>query len=664
MGTKLTRAAEWSGSLGGPVVKNRVWFFGNYQRLDEDQQMINVPTLITADQDAYFVKGTGQVSQKNRVEAFYQYRLRNDEPFQPSVSEQDPKVWRLHRQNNHTMNAKWTSTLTETTFVEARGSIANQRRFTSFPSAADTDFGYTDSSTGLRSGGWYRELARPGHRNSRQVKADLSHYAANWRGGSHEVKTGFSYEWLVNREVREWLAGARVHQLFNGQPDRISFSNAPVNQNGAVNQWSLYLQDQWLPTRRLTINGGVRFESIEGWYPAGASGGVNFPRLEFPTAHDVVNFKNIAPRLGFVYDLRGDRKTVVRGSFGRYYNQIYTSEFDAAVPFAFGSQVYAWTDRNGDLIYQTGEEGALISDSTVPAIGRIDPDVKQSYVQSWTIGVGHELTSYFVVSATLLWKKEYDMAETIAAELPFDEAYNQATLVNAVTGDPITVYPLKVAYRGLPRVRYYTNPGADTCSFCPDLERNYRGLELSFQKRMKDRWQLSGSYVYSRSDGNKGQGHNESQGAVFSNPNNLVNAFGRLNLDRPHQVKLQGSYELPWELFFSVNYSGFSGDPWARQIRFLRTDSPLIIVETSITVNAEPIGSQRLDAQHHLSLRGEKKFRFNGDNTLGIIADVFNVPNLSTVTALQQVRIDHPDFAKPGAIMLPRTLRLGLRFEF
>jgi hypothetical protein len=661
-GNQITRSAEWSGSTGGPLVRNRVWYFGNYQRIDEDQTMINFPSLISADQDAVFGKGTGQVSARNRVEGFYQYRLRYDEPFIPNVNEQDPRVWRRHRQSNHTSNSKWTSTLSDSTFFEARGSIANQRRFTSFPNASDTDYGYRDTSTGQTFGGWYRELARPGHRNSRQVKADLTHYATNWGAGSHELKTGFSYDWLINTELREWLAGARIHLLFNGVPDRIQLSNAPVNQKGAVNQWAVYVQDQWIPTSRLTINAGVRIESIEGWYPAGSAGGVNFPKLDFPAQRDVVNFTNAAPRLGFVLDLFGNRRTVVRGTYGRFYNQVYTSEFDAAVPFAFGSKVYQWIDRNGDLVYQPGEEGVLISDSTVPAIGRIDPDLKQSYVDSFTIGIGHELTQEIVATVTFLRKQEHDLAEQVNAQLPFDDAYVPVTLTNPL-GGPVTIYPLRVAYRGLPTIRFYTNPGSSFCSFCPDLERKYRAVEFTVQKRMRNRWQLSGSYVFSRSEGNKGQGHSESQGNVFANPNSLVNTYGRLNLDRPHQFKLQGTYELPWQVLVSANYQAYSGAPWARQIRFLRADTPLMVVETQIIVNGEPVGAQRMDAVHNLSLRGEKRFQLGG-NRLGLIADVFNLPNLSTVTSLQQRRIDHPDFAKPGSIILPRTLRVGLRFEF
>jgi outer membrane receptor protein involved in Fe transport len=663
-GNKLTRASDWGASFGGPFKKDRLWYYVNYQKLNETRTMINFPPDIKADQDAVFGKITAQVSSRNRLDTFYQYRLRYDEPFQPDINTQDPKTWRRQRQSNNTFNGKWTSTLSDRTFLEARGSIANQRRFTGFPNATETDYGYIDQSTGLISGGWYRELARPGYRNTRTVKADLTHFAPHFLGGAHEVKFGASYDWLINEETREWLAGARVQLLLNGVPDRIQLSNAPVNQSSNVNQFAVYLQDQWSISPRFTLNLGARFETLEGWYPEGASGGVNFPKETFAETRNVVNFSNVAPRVGLVYDIQGNRKTVLRATFGKFYNQVYVGEFSAANPFGLGSRVYRWTDMNGDRIWQPGEEGQLISDSTGRLNGRIDPSVKPSYDLSYTAGIERELMPDLAVGATFIMKKEYDLAETVNGALPFDTAYVPVTLTNPLTSQPITVYALNPAFTGVPTLRLYTNPGSQSCSFCPDLVRKYHAVELTLRKRMRNKWQLFASYVYSKAEGNKGEGHNESQGNVFGSPNTLVNAFGRLNLERPHQFKMQGTYEAPWQVLLSASFTAQSGLPWARQIRFLRAASPLIVVESSITVNAEPIGSQRFDTETDLSMRAEKKFDLGGHRRLGVIADVFNLLNSSTVLGVQQTRVDHVDFGKPGEIPLPRTLRLGARFEF
>jgi outer membrane receptor protein involved in Fe transport len=663
VGTQLTKDNEASGTLGGPLLRDRLWYFGNYQRIDQDQTLIAFPPTIQATQDAAFLKVTNQLSPANKLEGFYQYRLRYDYPFQPELTLGDPSVYRKQRQSNNTINVKWTSVLTDRTFLEARGSIANQRRFTDFSNAGPNSYGYIDEVTNISTGGWFRDLAQPGNRNTRQVKVDLTHFASNWGYGSHDLKMGGSYDWLIDQEVRNWRAGAMVMLMLNGVPDRVRLGNSPVDQNGNVDQFSAYVQDQWSVNNRLTLNLGVRAESLRGGYPKGGAGGVNFPRVEFPAKRDLVTFKNVAPRLGAAYDVSGDHRTVVRATFGRYYNQLYVGEFGAAIPYAFGSKTYTWSDVNGDLIYQPGEERTLISDSTVPAQGRIDPDVKQSYVQATTVGIERQLSSNLSASASVIIKDEHDLAEVINPALPFDTAYVPVTLTNPVTGAPITIYAQNPSTRGIPTVNLYTNPGRATCSFCPDLTRRYRGLQLTMTKRMSNRWQLLGSYVYARGEGNKGNDHDGSQGNVFGNPNTLVNADGDLTLDRTHQFKLQGTYEMPWDVVVSASYSAISGLPWAPQVRFTKANSPLIVVESGITVKAEPLGSERYDVDQDLSLRGERRFKF-GTRTLGLMVDVFNVLNLSTVTSYQQTRIDLAGYQKAGAILPPRTFRLGARFSF
>jgi hypothetical protein len=370
------------------------------------------------------------------------------------------------------------------------------------------------------------------------------------------------------------------------------------------------------------------------------------------------------PRLGAAYDVTGDHQTVLRATFGRYYNQLYVGEFGAAIPYAFGQKVYTWKDLNGDKIYQKGEEVTLISDSTVPALGRVDPNVKQSYVQAATFGVERQLSTNISAGATVILKNEYNLAEVINAALPFDTAYVPVTLKNPVTGAPITIYAQSAATRGIPTVNFYTNPGTATCSFCPNLSRQYRGLQLSGTKRMSNHWQLLVSYVYESGQGNKGNDHNGSQANVFGNPNNLVNAYGALTLDRPQQFKMQGTYQLPWNVNFSATYSAISGLPWAPLVRFTKANSSQIVVESGITVLAQPLGTDRYPVDQDFSLRAERQFKFPGGRTLGLMLDVFNVFNLSTVTSFQQTRIDLAGYQKAGGILPPRALRLGARFSF
>jgi hypothetical protein len=245
------------------------------------------------------------------------------------------------------------------------------------------------------------------------------------------------------------------------------------------------------------------------------------------------------------------------------------------------------------------------------------------------------------------------------------------TLTNPLTGQPITIYPLNPAFRSVPAETFITNPGADLCSFCQDIVQQYKGLQITFEKRMRNRWQFYGSYVLSSAEGNKGTHHRTSQGNVYSNPNNLVNSFGKTTLDRTHSFKAQASYQAPYEIWLSTSYYGQTGVPFQRDrgvlgplVRFVRADTPLMVVEANIDVLGLTPGEVRQNARHLLDFRVEKRFGLAGTRFLGVIFDVRNLFNGSYADFMQEVRLGGRGYDVPGSLVLPRTVRLGARLVF
>ena len=133
----------------------------------------------------------------------------------------------------------------------------------------------------------------------------------------------------------------------------------------------------------------------------------------------------------------------------------------------------------------------------------------------------------------------------------------------------------------------------------------YKGLQITLEKRLRDRWQLYGSYTFSAAEGNKGTHHRTSQASVYSNPNNLVNAFGKTTLNRNHSFKFAGSYLDPYDIWLSASYFAQTGIPLQRDrgvlgplVRFGRAAHPDIVVESRIDVKGLPPGEENLDARH------------------------------------------------------------------
>ena len=169
--------------------------------------------------------------------------------------------------------------------------------------------GVFDGSTGLysQSQGWYYYADR----NRNQVNASLSHYAEAF--GKHDLKFGVEIERSKVRSRYGYL-DLNYYDYTAYYPSKQYMAYTYSYDVGGNNaRESLFAQDSWHVTDRLTINAGVRFDWVRG-YPAyeSAKGSIGDSKV-----YDV---KNWAPRLGVAYDLTGDGKTVLKGSYSQYYD--------------------------------------------------------------------------------------------------------------------------------------------------------------------------------------------------------------------------------------------------------------------------------------------------------------------------------------------------------
>src|SRR5262249_54504339 len=155
----------------------------------------------------------------------------------------------------------------------------------------------------------------------------------------------------------------------------------------------------------------------------------------------------------------------------------------------------------------------------------------------------------------------------------------------------------------------------------------YKGLELTLSKRMSNRWQLLGSYVWSRLEGDQAVRYNDapSNGSDPAagdpnNPNTLINANGRGNNDQPHAFKLIGSYQAPWGINLGANYQALSGLPRNRILR-------VSLTQGATDIRADPSGTYRADFLNLLSFRADKSFKLGGGHRASFIAEAHNLLN-------------------------------------
>ena len=700
---------ETGGTFGGPIKRDSIWFFGSIRRLNREEQLPVLPTEPqTRDTTQGFFKVTGQVGDSLLSGSWNSERTtlfpENIQGFQNNTA---PETWRSQNDQGDLLNIKFTHLVNQDTIFETQYKQMWKRNHNDYPNNPNFTVGYRDQGTQLVFGGLVEGERRLKARNTWGVHLNLSHFR-EMASGSHDIKAGFFLDRPHSDRSFGYPGGEDVlQQLLFGAAYRVRLDNLPLtSQARSIDSYSVFAQDQWTIGDRLTLNLGLRWEISEAWLPEQSRGGGRwFPVSTIPETRDLINFNNLSPRLGLVYALGEARRTSIKFSFSRYYHSLITQDHMVAVPEIGGSETYEWNDLNGDLVFQDGEQGTLISSILNPAVRDfddvIDPDLENSWIDSFNIKLEHELTNDFVVSVAGIFKREKNLFDTVRKRTtgdqqnPFND-YRPIDVVNQIDGSPLTIFALKPEFRGAQTVVFMTNP-----TFAGvELFRNYNVLEIVAQKRFSDGWQFLAAYNYLDSYGNIGNNFTGTtfQNFVYDNPNTLINVEGPLDQDSTHQIKLQGTYTLPYDILVSGFYQGSTGipihifqpfmadlAPGAYTVRHFPLcpsgatkghsgggggcrpaplGNPNIVVETNIDVAGEPRGLRRFDFKHNLDLRVEKQFPFGDGMKLGLILDVFNVTNTNRVLSYSSLKFDIPQFLQVSSIETPRILRLGVRFQF
>ena len=683
--TSTVRNQEYGGTLGGPLVRDRAWFFGNLRRLEVEQQEPFLPTQpFETNQTHSFVKLTTQITANTRFSGSFTTRDQDKWPGNvTSFSNADhPETWNIFFRNQRIVNLQATQLIGQDTILEGRFNGVWKSFTQEHPNNPDFTLGYVDIGTGESFGGLTGGVGNTLARDIRQAHLTLSHFRTG-PGGSHEFKAGVYWELSPFSREFSFPNGEDVQQrLLNGEAYRVRLLNYPINlQATNISRVALFAQDQWTIGDALTVNMGLRWETTEGWYPRQSSGGGRwFPEVFLDETRDLIQFNSLSPRVGLVWALGAEGRTSIKASYGKYYKPLLNQDTLIILPRSGGHHEYEWFDHNGDLVFQDGEQGELVANAIQPNTSSADPNLKNAYVDSFHIGVEHQLENNLVVSVSGIFKREQDVMETVDVGrigpdgTPFG-AYNPISVTNPIDGSPMTIYALRPEFQGSGRVRFLTNPGQDGPLF-----RDYNGVEFVVRRRFEDGWQLMAALNVSEAYGNIGNSYGSTWGghAIYDNPNTLINAEGPLDLDATYQFKLQGTTTMPWDVVVSAYYQGVTGFPLkppenfapdpalgAYTVRFFRDDVPGMVVESFVDVAGVPRGAYRHDFRNKVDLRIEKQFPFGDDLRIGIIADVFNLTNINRTTAVQSLRWDLAErFLVPARIEPPRILRIGVRFQF
>ncbi|MBQ91013.1 MAG: hypothetical protein CL441_06275 [Acidimicrobiaceae bacterium] len=663
---RLLRRIDTQGQLGGPVARNRVWFFGAVRYLDADDEVVGFsdadgrPIPTNRREDFGFGKITAQLSTRHKVVLGVTRNAltldnRGAGALVPPVSTRD------QRGVDWVPTAEWLGTLGTTSVAHVRYTVVDD--FFDLvpkndqPACLNLDTGVLGCSGGF---------ADLNERLRRQLAGSISRLFD--RGGLHDVKVGVQVEASESRRDVNVNQGLYRYTLSDGlggeTPYLVETYRDPATA-AAVDRVSLFAQDSWTLSTGLTLNLGLRLDRTTGGFPLqeGSGGGT------VPARSGIVTTTDVSPRLGLAYALGGTGRQVIRASYSRYVDTLLTQHFSGVNPNAIsGAERAACAGPLGHLcVAGDGEFSSAVLREFGPGNSELDPGLGLGKADEYVLGFESAVGARSTLSVTYVDKREFDLIEDVErrtftprlAHEPGDTEVDElGAVVSTAVGQTLTIFDPDLAS---PSSLLITNP---------DLaRRRYRGLELAGERRFTERWWLRGSFVVSRSEGLVGTSFAEttSISALFDSPNSLINAEGRLALDRRYQLKLLGTWQAFWGITISPYYRWLSGRPYQRTVQLTEYDADgdgvndTLLDGGAVLVNAETRGRRSLNDLHLVDVRLEKAFSAPGGR-IGLVVDTFNLFNRATVTSRHLRTAGGTRFGDPLSFVPPRQMRVAARY--
>ncbi len=445
----LRYLAEVTPSLGGPILKDKLWFYASPKFSKVKVHPAGARFFSTGEpgyttNDLHNLSGrvTWQASERNKITAFVDRWFRSQDHttaftagdgFAPGVD------WETATSTYPARFAflsyvKWTSPVTNRLLFEAGLSDVN------FPTFFGTPLPGIVKPVGTPE--WFAGALRRdivlntfvGQSNfSGQDTTQTSYNATtslSYVTGSHTAKAGFSYRY-GNADTNAPGANAHLTQQYrNGVPDSVLVYATPHNVDTSIDEFAVYGMDSWV-LKRLTLNLGLRIDRFSGRVnPTSLPAGRFVAARNYPELHPVNSFTNLSPRLSAVYDLFGNAKTALKFSASKYNTPLSVFYFN---PFAFNSVVpdtRIWLDRdlspgtatpsgiglptNGDNIAQDNEIGPRQNNRFgLAPEQRADPDLRREYSWDYTATVQHEIIPNLSVMGGWYFARTYDTQRTL-----------------------------------------------------------------------------------------------------------------------------------------------------------------------------------------------------------------------------------------------------------
>jgi hypothetical protein len=696
-GSRVAKINDFNFGLGGPIMKDKLWFFASWRRIATDSVIpgsyfASTGEVGTGVEDQWIqnqmVRLTWQINQQNKFSIYHDRypKFKGHEVIGGAIAEWDTAAGRRDPFHAlyYTGQAKWTSSISSKLLLEAGYSTNVEYLFIGYQPGVQKERGTPEWFNTIGKSDVLTLRAYDGRitpANGIDPKANTIGSMLSYVTGSHALKAGFN--WVFGDYVLEYDINGDLVQLYrNGVPDSVRVYNTPVRANEYLNgNLGMFVQDAWT-VKRMTLNMGVRFERFVGQIKDQSAGAGRFaPERTFNQVTGLPSWFDVAPRLGVSYDLFGNARTALKATFGKYMAGQTTSFPARYNPLQIQSDTRTWRDANGDNLAQENEIGA----SNNAAFGlpvqtiRPDPDIKREYDLEYTAQIQHEVTRGLSVNFGYFRRGTHN--QRLTQNLGWTPAdYTIVDIVSPLDGSVIPVYNLDPTKRA-------NVDRLDINSADADLRRRtYNGFQTGFNARVQG-FQFFGGWTMDRiidvrcdaieSNATRYAGTALISANNFPNPDFHFCDQSELDMPFLHEFKLAGSYTLPWfGIQTNVALQSYTGQPlftrWniAPTTRYAagclgpcRPGELVIPNQTLATYVVDLVapGQEFYARQNQLDMGFRKLFRI-GKYQLSGQVDLFNIVNSSYVKS-QNITYG-PSLGQPLDILQPRTLRLAAQLRF
>ena len=669
-------------NVGGPLIKQKAWFFTSWRLNDKYSYILGLGDTLERSKlsNKYTFKGTFQIGRNNQIIAFLNKREKLQD--KRGISLTTPlSAAQYQASRNYPWKVEATRVMGSRAFLDVL--YGNWYNF--FPLRPVRDFGLydgpwgpgrIDTATNQRFDGGANDGYQDQKRYKPQVYATLSYYQDGW-AGSHDFKVG--YDWKRDRRS---LFRDQPFDIFyrdtNNLPAQVDIYNTPVTGVNDVVYNGAYINDTWKLNDRITLNLGVRFEAYtDGWQdqaftPTGhpALAGFSDQRyLDFVAprtveARTVNNSKTLVPRVGFAYNLTGDNRTVLKVFAGQSRWNSADTLADLENPVGRAQLRYAFLpctatrttqcDFNGNrLLDSPAELGNFVQTVGGAGFVRIDRDLKRPTSNELSVNLEREISSSFSGRASYVYKNmrnvwgEIDAIRTPAYTIPYTLVDPGKDNNAATTADNQTFQTFdRPAAIGSDRV--FTNEDI--------LDADFHTAEVAVNRRFSGKWMMLSSFGYTWSTMlHDTTGFGRLDTALAYRPSRQLFGDGGIETSTLWNYKIIGRYTLPLDIGFSGSWKVQSGQEYGRTI------SVLFPGDSTQTVRVEPITANRYPTVAIMDVRADKSFKFGKAGKMTAQFDVFNLANSGVPTT---VRLTSVNFNEVTAILSPRVMRVGFRYDF